>query len=466
MTVVRFLAAFAGLAAAVACASAPASRDDRSRAAVFPVGVSQIDITPEGPIRLTGYGNRVDPATVVRQRLWAKALAFGADGERPAVLLTADLVGVSREVVEDVARRLAKVGVEREQLAVATTHTHTGPSLAGVLPFIFSTPVTRDQRAAIERYTRQLVDKLEKVATAALKDRRPATLAWAVGKAGFAANRRVLKNGKWVGFGIEPAGVVDRDLPMLAVREPGGRLKAVLVSYACHATTLEGKDNFVHGDWPGAAQSLIQDRHRGAVAMVTIGTGADANPNPRGGGLTDVERHGREVADEVERLFAGELRSIRALPAGKFRYLDLAFRRVPTRAELEAQAAKADPSGFLARSLLDRLERGERVPQTTPYPVQTWTFGDDLAMVFLGGEVVADYGLRLERELDASRLWVNAYSNDVAFYVASRRMIPEGGYEVDRSMVYYGQPGPLAEQTEDRIIAAVRDLLPAVFVRR
>jgi hypothetical protein len=86
-------------------------------------------------------------------------------------------------------------------------------------------------------------------------------------------------------------------------------------------------------------------------------------------------------------------------------------------------------------------------------------------MVFLAGEVVADYGLRLKRELDASRLWVNAYTNDVAFYVASRRMIPEGGYEVDRSMVYYGHPAPFAPQTEDEIIRAVLDLIPRSLAR-
>ena len=114
--------------------------------------------------------------------------------------------------------------------------------------------------------------------------------------------------------------------------------------------------------------------------------------------------------------------------------------------------------------MLRRLDRGERLPTTVPYPVQTWAFGADLAMVFLGGEVVADYGLRLKRELDAGRLWVNGYSNDVAFYVASRRMIPEGGYEVDRSMVFYGQLAPLGEGTEDLIIRTVRESLPR-FVR-
>ena len=145
--------------------------------------------------------------------------------------------------------------------------------------------------------------------------------------------------------------------------------------------------------------------------------------------------------------------------------MTLRFAHVPDRAELEEQAVRKDANGMFARSMLDRIDRGDRLPQTVPYPVQTWTFGRDLAMVFLGGEVVADYSLRLKRELDGSRLWVNAYSNDVAFYVPSRRMIPEGGYEVDRSMIYYGQPGPLTEDTEDQIVRAVRDLLPADFRR-
>jgi hypothetical protein len=113
--------------------------------------------------------------------------------------------------------------------------------------------------------------------------------------------------------------------------------------------------------------------------------------------------------------------------------------------------------------MLARLDRGDAIPASAPYPIQVWTFANDLAMVFLAGEVVADYSLRLKKELDAGRVWVNAYTNDVAFYVASRRMIPEGGYEVDRSMVYYGQPAPLAPQTEDSIVGAVLDLAPPAF---
>ncbi|HEV3024298.1 MAG TPA: hypothetical protein VGX76_17605, partial [Pirellulales bacterium] len=48
-------------------------------------------------------------------------------------------------------------------------------------------------------------------------------------------------------------------------------------------------------------------------------------------------------------------------------------------------------------------------------------------------------------------------------YIASKRLMAEGGYEVDSSMVYYGRPTRLAPEAEDRIVEAVHDLLPDDF---
>ena len=121
--------------------------------------------------------------------------------------------------------------------------------------------------------------------------------------------------------------------------------------------------------------------------------------------------------------------------------------------------------GFLARTLIERLDRGETLPTKVPYCVQTWCFGDDMAMVFLAGEVVVDYALRLKWEIDAERLWIVAYSNDVPSYIPSRRILSEGGYEADSSMIYYGHPSRYAPEIEDRIIQSVHEILPAA-VRR
>src|SRR5690606_31695936 len=114
---------------------------------------------------------------------------------------------------------------------------------------------------------------------AALRDRKPASLAWGQGEVGFAINRRLLdENNQWIGFGEVPDGPVDHSLPMLSVTGPDGELRAVLVNYACHGTTLGPDVNHVHGDWMGEAQRIIEENHPGATALVSIGCGGDANP--------------------------------------------------------------------------------------------------------------------------------------------------------------------------------------------
>ena len=80
-------------------------------------------------------------------------------------------------------------------------------------------------------------------------------------------------------------------------------------------------------------------------------------------------------------------------------------------------------------------------------------------MIFLGGEVVADYALRLKRELPSQRLWITAYANDVLGYIASERIRAEGGYEYDQSGIFYNLPGPWAAGTEDLLIRRVHELL-------
>jgi hypothetical protein len=76
--------------------------------------------------------------------------------------------------------------------------------------------------------------------------------------------------------------------------------------------------------------------------------------------------------------------------------------------------------------------------------------------VFLGGEVVVDYALRLKQELGAGTTWVAGYSNDVMAYIPSRRVLLEGGYEGATSMLYYGLPTSWAPQSEDLLIKEVR----------
>lgn len=449
------------LVATVTLACSANSGEPELAAGELYVGVASVDITPTEPIRLAGNTGRMEPTDSVEQRLWAKAIAFG-DAAHPTVLVTADLVGISAAITAELGRRLESVGVKRDQLVLTATHTHTGPEVRGVLPTHLVEPRTPALVATIDRYTDGLIDHLEEVALEALAERRPSRVEWALGSVGFAENRRVLKDGNWVGWGFDPTGPVDHDLPVMKVSGRDGTVRAVLLTYACHAATRGG--NAIHGDWPGTAKELIEARHPGATAIVTIGTAADANPNPRGG-LEAVEQHAKEIADEVDRLIAGPMEPVTTPPAGRYREITLDFDSIPSRQTLAETARGTGRPAIHARYLLSRLDRGEDIGRS-PYPIQTWTFGDDLEMIFLGGEAVADYGLRLKRELDSTRVWVTSYANAQPFYVASERMIPQGGYEVEQSMLGYGQASRLANGTEDRIIGAVRDLVPPTFTAR
>jgi hypothetical protein len=97
-----------------------------------------------------------------------------------------------------------------------------------------------------------------------------------------------------------------------------------------------------------------------------------------------------------------------------------------------------------------------------PYPVQAISFGKDLTVLALGGEVVVDYALRVKKEYGSKGIIVAAYSNDVMSYIPTRRVLKEGGYEADQSMLYYGQPGPYAEDVEDRIFGTIRKVMAQV----
>jgi hypothetical protein len=246
------------------------------------------------------------------------------------------------------------------------------------------------------------------------------------------------------------------------VDERGG-VRAVLVNYACHCTTLKGGDNYVHPDWAGDAASRIEAANAGAVALVVIGCGADSDPQPRG--LPEVATHGTTVAREVARLCAGEMQPLGRVTSARFRRIELPLDRTVGREELEARLKEPANIAYAATQFLRLLDAGQPLPSAVAYPVQTWAFGGDLTMVFLGGEVVAEYALRLKRELGATRLWVNAYSNHQPCYIPSTQVLAEGGYEAETAMNFYGLPTRLAADTEDRIIRTVYELLPPEWVR-
>jgi hypothetical protein len=424
-------------------------------------GVARVNITPELPIWLSGYASRNKPAATKHDDLWAKALVLeDASGQR-AALVTMDLVGIDRATSQTVCRRLAeKFKLSRSAVALATSHTHSGPVIRGNLMPMFA--LDEDQTRRVQEYNAKLVNSLVEVVGQAIDALAPAKLEWGIGEATFAVNRRNNKEGDVPK--LREAGTlkgpIDHDLPVLTVTSDDNKLKAIVAGYACHATVLS--DYFVSADWPGAAQTEIERRHPGAVALFVAGCGADQNPLPRRS-IALMEKYGRELAEGVDGALASKLKPVAPKLTTAFEEIELPFDTLPTRAELELAVAKGEkPTAPWAKWLLDERDREGKLAATYPYPIQAWKLGDQFTWLFLGGEVVVDYSSRLKAELGRDDIWVASYTNDVMGYIPSRRVLGEGGYEGGLARYPYGLPAPWAPNVEELIVAKTRELVDKV----
>ena len=428
----------------------------------FEAGFAKVDVTPETPLRLSGYASRAQPSEGAQTPLHARAMALRADGGETFVLVSLDTIGTDETFTNDVAGRLKqKYGVARKRFALACSHSHTTPHLTGGITNLFTTPLTDQERKNMDAYTERLKDEIVTAVGEAIEDLAPAKVSLGRGKVGFAMNRRIVKDGTYQGMAPNRGGAVDRSVDLLKITDLEGTPRGVVFNYACHATTFGGDANQVNGDWPGYAARDIEDAHPGVTALCTIGCGADANPEPRAGARQQAhaQAHGRAMALEVGRLIEQELKPITQPPRAAFGHAKLPI-DLPTTDDLKADLKS--PRVQVARraeGLLDALETEGELASSYPMPIQAWRFGDQLTMVFLGGEVVVDYALRLKKELPGERVWVTAYANDVFGYLASERVRSEGGYEVDYSMVFYNQPGRWSSGTEEIVIGRVKELV-------
>ncbi len=415
-------------------------------------GIATAVITPRESIWLAGYGARTKPSEGVLHDLYAKALALQDETGATSVLVTTDLLGFTRDMAATVAGRVEqKYGVARARLALTSSHTHSGPVTGQLLRPAYV--LKDDQAAVVTRYTGWLLDQVVEVIGRAIADLKPAQLAFEQGLAGFAVNRRR------AGLRHLP-GPVDHDVPVLAVRDPEGKLRAVLFGYACHNTVLSGYE--INGDYAGFAQEALEKELPGATALFMAGCGADANPLPRRSAEL-ASMYGRILAAAVREVVGGKMRPVAGPLRTAFDHVDLPFQTPPARQVLQARLNDKDAIRRQhARHLLETLDREGRLPDRYPYPVQAWQFGRDLTMIVLAGEVVVDYSLRFKGQYGWTSTWVAAYANDVFAYIPSLRVLKEGGYEGGGAMTAYGQPGPFRAAVEEIVAEKVDELVKRV----
>lgn len=424
-------------------------------------GAARADITPKGPVPLAGYGGKTRLSTGVDHPIWLKALALRHDGGAPAVIVTADLVGLSPTMVGRITRAaMDKHGLPAERLILNTSHNHSCPITEDVLWLYYE--LSAADAAARDAYTAQVYAQYERVIHDALAALAPAELAFEQGLAGVAVNRRRSRP-----EGRKLPGPVDPDVPVLAIRS-GGALRSVLFGYSCHTTALGGLT--INGDYVGFAQLEIEKARPGVTALFMQNCGGDANPLPRIRGdkrqteaVTLAEMYGRILAEAVGQVLDGPMKPVSGPLRTARREVALSLQAGPPLEEVKQRLPNL--SGMPRREFehfLRQYERHGSLPERVNYPVQAWSLGPECLLIALTGETVVDYSLRFKGAYGWDSTWVCGYNNDLLSYVPSLRVLKEGGYEGVTGMYEYGHRAPYTEAVEQTIADAVEDLVNKV----
>jgi len=414
-------------------------------------GAAAVDVTPPVGVPLGGYGSGdrrnaflpvlpgadhdptnyvvlFKPSTGKRDPIRAKVLVLD-DGVRKVGIVSADVVGASTQLFEDLAPRVeALVGIDPSDLLVCGTHTHHGPG-----------DVAHDkllQHVAMDffdpRVYDPMVQRLLLAFVQADQALRPAELGVAtVQEDRIGANRR------------GHPGRYDRDLAIVKVTEPGGGPAiATLFSIAVHPTAMPIDDLRYSADLAGEAERRIEAA-RGGVALYVNGAEGDVKAElqntPRS--VANTVRLGTTLADRVLAELPG-IPTERVVPLYTLTQVeDLGTPRITIRCGPRPLNPIGSPvttaCGFFAR-IGFQPQVGLPIPSWmgSRYRFSALRLGDLGTVTTVPGEAITNVGLTIKAGLRAA-----GEANPILFGLTNGHM----GYVTDRDQ--YDQGGREAEST-------------------
>jgi hypothetical protein len=403
------------------------------------VGFGVGDITPTVGMEMPG-GFFKRKGTGVRDKLLAVACVV-SDGERTVALVGIDTLFITRPTV-DAARRgiLKATKIPGDNVLIGANHTHSGGPIASCLGC--------DESPAY-------LDKVVKGITAAVKAGWSTLHAAEIGvgtgtEGGIAFNRRFLmRDGREITHPgkpgtphnkdiVAPAGPIDPDVGVLVARAPKGKVRGVVVNFACHSTVVGGSE--FSADYTAYLRKHLQ-AHYGAGTPVCFLLGPC-------GDITQVDNQsesadfGPECADMMGQKLASEaIRTVRRISWLKEAPVAAVLEKVPVAIRPDPDPERERPayglgSDAIKGGKIDAVYANERklvAAERKKNPkliceVQAIRIGP-LGIATNGAEYFCEYGLRIKKASRHPSTWVVSLANEWIGYVPTAQAFVGGGYE-------------------------------------
>ena len=386
------------------------------------MGASQINITPDQPVLMSGYDARKTPSTGVHDSLFASALFF-SDDQNKALLISADLIGFRTSFADSIKKMISlKTGISSDNIMIVAVHNHGGPAIH-----------TYEDKLpqANEDYIKNLEEKFVTLATNAMKDPVPFRMGIGKGVCKLNINRRAVfaDGGVWLGRNLD--GPCDHELDVVKFDDEQNNLIAVLLNWPCHGTA-SGQGNYqLTGDWPAsAARHFKKLAGKNIVVTVTAGASADINPiyGP-GNDFNEVEAVGYHAGNEAWKAIAQtKTSSVKSL---KFIKSNLNFPgKKPGKDQFPPSSYEAGPDVEIR---LTGLKVG------------------DVVLCGISGELMTEMGMEIKKRSPYPSTIIITHCNGSSGYICTDKAFTEGGYEVKVSHLMPGIEKPLDQKCLEMI---------------
>jgi aminoglycoside N3'-acetyltransferase len=378
--------------------------------------------------------------------LYARAISLRSDSQH-VVLVLCDLIGITRDLVLEVRRRVAAASPDDvPEVMVACTHAH-------------STPDTIGAGFAQPEYLEMLLERLVQVIGEATAAEQPARMGWSKTAArGIGGNRRwKMKDGHvfTTRYGVpstwrvDPqnileAGPIDPELTLVRIERLDGTLLAALTNFGVHPN-IAMASSFASGDLTGEAMRLLEQVYGDScIVFCTTGAAGDVDPTlemPVWGPRTDpnVVRLGRlfaaQALEQLERTPVTDHHEIQT--AQRELTLDVRPDWVELFAEGSSKLRSEYAEGFkVSNYVADILVQGSFTTEVQAIRL------NDLILMGMPGEVFVNTGLELKKR---GTLAIVETTNDYIGYIPPVQAFAEGGYEC--SQQFSSRVLPSAEET-------------------
>jgi neutral ceramidase len=188
---------------------------------------------------------------------------------------------MSPEYVDKVAQDIQpQLGIPPQRIWWMATHTHSAPEIGppGV-PVVFM-PDTYKQASGGEsnpKYTEFAETKLIDGLRLARQKLKPARLGFGLGFSSATINRRALDLDGKMRLGLNPDGVVDRQIGLIRLETLDGKLICLLANYPIHGTVLGQANRKISGDAPGIVSQYVEGKLGAPMLFIN---GAEGNLAP------------------------------------------------------------------------------------------------------------------------------------------------------------------------------------------